>query len=211
MKEIDDFVELLSQNPPINLVVNQYSLENNNNEIRRRNLKKYLLQMFDMKPKYLLVGEAPGYKGCAISGVPFTDELTIKNGLKNINLFGIKNGYGTEFIDKELHKENTAQIFWNLIDSIGKCEFLIWNIFPFHPHERNDIKSNRKPTAMECSIGKKYVFDLLKIFGDLKIVSIGRVAEENLKDKYNNIIYIRHPSYGGKNEFETGIRKLYEV
>lgn len=33
------------------------------------------------KLTYMLVGEATGYKGCGVTGIPFTDENEMKNHL----------------------------------------------------------------------------------------------------------------------------------
>ncbi len=43
------------------------------NAQRRRNLGIYLQEMLDRAPKVLLVGEAPGFRGMRITGVPFTN------------------------------------------------------------------------------------------------------------------------------------------
>ena len=45
-------------------------------EARRSRLRQH----FDVSPKYILVGEAPGFNGCHFSGVPFTDEKLIVDG-----------------------------------------------------------------------------------------------------------------------------------
>ena len=48
--------------------------------IRRTNLKNYH-SSFAQKPTLLLVGEAPGPKGCRFSGVPFTSEYQLVSNL----------------------------------------------------------------------------------------------------------------------------------
>lgn len=47
--------------------------------IARKNLLRYLTEMSKRKPSVLLVGEAPGKDGCAISGIPFTSEYQLLN------------------------------------------------------------------------------------------------------------------------------------
>src|SRR4051812_35512122 len=47
--------------------------------IRRENLKRYV-ECFVRPPRYLLVGEAPGWRGCRFSGVPFTSEAQLVEG-----------------------------------------------------------------------------------------------------------------------------------
>ena len=46
---------------------------------RQGNLLNYLLH-FEGKPRYLIVGEAPGPWGCRFSGVPFTSERQLAQG-----------------------------------------------------------------------------------------------------------------------------------
>ena len=41
---------------------------------RRENLKLYLEKMKKLNPSFLLLGEAPGYKGCRLTGIPFSSE-----------------------------------------------------------------------------------------------------------------------------------------
>ena len=48
------------------------------NELRRRNLEIYLQEMLDRRPRVLLVGEAPGFRGMRITGVPFTNRTIIE-------------------------------------------------------------------------------------------------------------------------------------
>src|SRR5882757_784285 len=39
-----------------------------------------LTRHFACKPQYILVGEAPGYQGCKVSGIPFTSERLMMEG-----------------------------------------------------------------------------------------------------------------------------------
>lgn len=47
------------------------------NALRRHNLEIYLQEMLDRRPKVLLVGEAPGFRGMRITGVPFTNRTPV--------------------------------------------------------------------------------------------------------------------------------------
>lgn len=40
----------------------------------RHNLSLYIEQMLYVQPTFLFIGEAPRYRGCGITGIPFTDE-----------------------------------------------------------------------------------------------------------------------------------------
>jgi hypothetical protein len=69
---INNFIEELASFKSSSNLFNQYSYELNANSIRRNNLFLYLQKMANLKPKMLLVGEASGYRGCRLTGVPFT-------------------------------------------------------------------------------------------------------------------------------------------
>ena len=194
-KKIDAFIERLSAEQVGNLVENIYE-----NEAQRENLRLYLKLLCKNKPTYMLVGEAPGYKGCGITGIPFTDENEMKN-----NLGTSQNGYF--FMDESNpQKENSAGIIWQAIRAKGGNQIpLLWNAYPYHPFEKSGKDSNRKPNAAELQVGKKYLEELIDIFGipQNRIYAVGRTAEKQLR--YMKAAYIRHPSYGGKNDCMNGI------
>lgn len=56
--------------------------------IRRRNLELYLSAMRARAPHTLLLGEAPGYRGMRITGVPFTNRTILTSGTAAFGLFG---------------------------------------------------------------------------------------------------------------------------
>ena len=83
----------------------------------------------------------------------------------------------------------------------------MWNAFPFHPHKKDDAYSNRKPSRTEIEEGKKYLTYMLELFKPSRLCALGRVAELTLKNTFpdKEVIYIRHPSYGGKKDFIEGM------
>ena len=194
-KKINAFIERLSVEQVGNLVENIYE-----NEAQRENLRLYLKLLCKNKPTYMLVGEAPGYKGCGITGIPFTDENEMKN-----NLGTSQNGYF--FMDESNpQRENSAGIIWQAIRVKGGNQIpLLWNAYPYHPFGKSGKDSNRKPNAAELQVGKKYLEELIDIFGisQNRIYAVGRTAEKQLE--YMKAAYIRHPSYGGKNDCMNGI------
>ncbi len=48
------------------------------NALRRQNLALYLQEMRERSPKVLLLGEAPGFRGMRITGVPFTNRTILE-------------------------------------------------------------------------------------------------------------------------------------
>ncbi len=208
-KNIKGFIEQLATEPDVPNAFNPYNYEVDSNEIRRKNLYSYLIEMKSRNPKILLVGEAPGYRGCRLTGVPFTSEFIIKNGISGLSLFGEGKGYQLENSCLKPTKESTATMFWEIIE---KYEFvpLVWNAFPFHPHECNNDKSNRAPKNEELGIGSKYINTLVGLFQVKKVVAIGNNAEKALLNCNISCEKIRHPSNGGKQLFEQGIKKIID-
>lgn len=153
-----------------------------------------------------MVGEAPGYKGCGLTGIPFTsgDVITgsqyviFKKIRKKIKL--------TRVIS-----EATATIFWNLVGGTA-VNPILWNAFPFHPHKRGAKNSNRRPSKEEINEGKKYLLMVYDIFCPKKLCAVGRVAEAVLKELFpsEEVCYIRHPARGGKRAFTAAVKHILE-
>ena len=203
----DEFIEILKKENNLLNSVNQYSKETEFNEITSNNLKLYLNNIYKRSPEYIFIGEAPGYKGCRITGIPFTSEYILLQDFKN-GLFGNNNGYKIINVENP-YKESTATIIWQYFRNKEIVPFF-WNAFPFHPYKNNNFNSNRKPNNDEILIGIKYLDILLNIFkNSLKIVSIGDIAYNLLKNKYE-CKYVRHPSHGGKRDFIKGMNEIFE-
>jgi uracil-DNA glycosylase len=206
VSEINQFVEVLAR---VNLpsdVCNQYSYEANVNSIRRHNLLLYLQQMATLNPQILLVGEAPGYRGCRLTGVPFTSELILANGLDKLGLFGQSRGYRITEESKKLSREASASIVWGTLETSPFIP-LIWNAFPFHPFQTDNERSNRKPKATELPIGQEFLQRLIQLFDIKTVVAVGNTAASSLKRQGIDYQKIRHPSHGGKTQFTIGIRE----
>ena len=191
---------------------NMYANNVEGHENTVNNLKLYLKKMLKIKPKYLLVGEAPGYKGCRWSGIPFTSEeiLVNKKKLVKINFFGLENGFKVRKEDKP-EKENTAKIVWSYLGS-KEIYPLMWNAFPFHPYKDKNKNSNRAPNKQELEFGRAILEELINIYSPEKVIAVGRKAEKSLKpfsklfeDNNIEVKEVRHPSHGGKDDFIKGL------
>lgn len=197
---LNKLLKLLKNQNTSPTVFNQYESSH-----RLSNLKAYLEYCKEKKQKILLVGEAPGYAGCAITGIPFTSEKVLNrmdldyfNGLRS-NLRNIQ-GDTTE---------RSATIVWNTIKEIHVVP-AFWNSFPFHPHEKNSLRTNRTPNEDEILIGRKYLELVIDYLNPKVVAGLGKLGFNTLQKIFpeGGIMYIRHPSYGGKPEFIKGINKI---
>jgi uracil-DNA glycosylase len=100
---------------------------------------------------HLLLGEAPGHKGCALTGIPFTSQRVLTSSAHPFiatlrpSLAGI--GSATE---------STATIVWGHLLSCAVVP-AFWNAFPFHPHKPTTTNSNRSPTSSEVASGHQFL------------------------------------------------------
>lgn len=85
---------------------------------------------------------------------------------------------------------------------------LLWNAYPFHPHQKGDKNSNRKPKSSELKVGMEILREIIILFDIKKVVAVGNAAEEVLKKMGLDHEKVRHPSYGGKTAFTNGIKGL---
>lgn len=207
IKKLEEFVEGLATMEVTSNVYNQYSYESPENAIRRSNLLIYLSKMYKLEPKIILVGEAPGYRGCRLTGVPFTSEHLLMNNIGSLELFGKEKGYKLALEKDKLLKEATATMIWSTLLEYDIMA-LAWNAFPFHPHKRGNGLSNRTPLKKELSIGERPFLQMIEMFNIKMVVAVGNKAEENLKKLGITCHKVRHPAQGGKNDFVEGIRKL---
>jgi uracil-DNA glycosylase family 4 len=106
----------------------------------------------------LLVGEAPGYRGARVSGLPFTSERQLS-------------GAGPA--------EATATIVHRVLAELGLTEHvLLWNVVPTHPGSET---SNRAPTSAEVRAGSAFARELAR---GRTVVAVGRIAAAALEAPY---------------------------
>lgn len=203
---IDTFIENLAKTAVPPKVTNQYTRKTqktSQNQIRRDNLRVYLQQMISIQPQFMLVGEAPGYRGARLTGIPFVspDMLTQLPSRLGISPLTIPNEW------PHIQKEASATIMWETMAQVTAVP-LLWNAFPFHPHQPHKQQSNRKPTSKELTLGRPFLQELHDLFTIHTVIAIGNTAAQALT--LWNIPYekVRHPSYGGKADFQTGLFKL---
>jgi uracil-DNA glycosylase len=193
------FFKSLNERPSSSVVYNQYR-----NKHVLNNLNLFFDYLLLHRHDVLLIGEAPGHKGCRLTGIPFTSGKVIQNS-QHIIFKQIRSKITLPKVDTE----TTASVFWEFFGTDRPIPIL-WNAFPFHPHFFDIPNSNRKPNSVEIEEGKRYLLMLYDIFRPKKLCSLGRVGQAVLSELFprSNIIYVRHPSHGGKKKFISGISKL---
>jgi uracil-DNA glycosylase family 4 len=115
-------------------------------DVRRRRLLAYLEA--NAGAQVLVVGEAPGYRGARISGIPFTSERQLM-------------GHGPA--------EASATIVRRVLAELG-LDALCWNVVPTHPGTES---SNRPPTREEVAASRPFLEELTT---GRRIVAVGRLA-----------------------------------
>jgi len=179
--------------------LNLYAGNSKAARLRKHNLQCYLEQMANRQPRLLMLGEAPGYKGCRLTGVPFSSECLIHE-----HSFFRNGGYLLLHNPEKLQSEQSARIVWEALDDFDLLP-LIWNIFPFHPHVPGNNKSNRTPTKKELELGRPYLEQLLDIFPITHILAVGKKAAMMLGKGNIPHTCLRHPAHGGKTQFREGL------
>jgi len=123
---------------------------------RRERLRAYLESR--RNAPLLLVGEAAGYRGARVSGIPFTSERQLT-------------GIGPA--------EPSATIVHRVLAELGLEEsVLLWNVVPTHPGTES---SNRPPRRGEIAAGIPFARELAR---GRRVVAVGRVAQAVLGAPY---------------------------
>lgn len=114
----------------------------------RERLARYLEER--AAAKLLVVGEAPGYRGTRVSGIPLTSERQLT-------------GAGPA--------EATATIVHRVLSELGiEHDVLLWNVVPTHP---GSATSNRAPSRAEVEAARPFLDDLAR---NRHVIPLGRIA-----------------------------------
>lgn len=155
-------------------------------------------------PRYLLIGEAPGYRGCHFSGVPFTSEaeLLLRGQIK-LRLTTRK----LPWAEASTTIMWTTLRRWNIADKV-----VMWNAYPFHPFKPYQPTTNRAPTAAELkATTDDFLWQVLCMFPAAIRICVGKSAERALKTVAPwapDCSCVRHPSMGGAQGFSDQLRDV---
>lgn len=177
------------------------------NSLRRRNLAIYLQEMRDRSPRVLLVGEAPGFRGMRITGVPFTNRTMFEGPANGFGLFGPGKGYALPAEAAGVAAEPTATVLWEVLAELDFLP-LLWSACPWHTHLPGQPLSNRTPNAAEAALGTPFWQALTELFPIEAVVAVGNVAHRSLQRSGLDAPKIRHPAHGGRSGFKRGLQEL---
>lgn len=172
---------------------------------RRANLEGVIAAALDARVETIWIARDLGYRGGRRTGVPLTDEVHLTHAAALMG--GIALERATE---GPALAERTAAIVWQVLARIGQ-PVMLWNVFPFHPHEADDPMSNRCHTRAEREATWPLLQALVSMLQPKRIVAIGRDAHIALEGLDIPTTGIRHPSYGGQREFINGMFELYGI
>lgn len=203
------FVHQLAQTEAGPNSVNPFDDSALDNAIRRRNLELYLLEMAAHRPKVLLVGEAPGYRGMRMTGTPFTNRTILQDGINHFGLFGPGKGYLVPAELSPVASEPTATVMWQTLTELDFLP-LLWSAYPLHPHLPGKPLSNRTPSTAEIATGRRSWEALAHLFSIRSVVAVGNVAYRSMILSRESVVKVRHPAHGGKVKFRSGLEELLE-
>lgn len=167
---------------------------------RRRNLRAHIEAAVARGVRTIWVARDLGYRGGRRTGLALTDEANLPSLQRS---FG--NGIAIARATRgPVVRERTAATIWDVIHQLEAPVFT-WNVFPLHPHDADNPLTNRCHTREEritCQWLLEAIMDLLQ---PASIVAIGNDAASGLRDLGIDCLKVRHPSYGGKPEFVSGI------
>jgi hypothetical protein len=204
---IHAFVERLSLVPSVPGRTNFFDHTIPANAQRRHNLELYLQEMQGRHPKVLLLGEAPGFRGMRITGVPFTNRTMFEGPANSFGLFGPGMGYALPAEAAGVASEPTATVMWEVLAELDFLP-LLWSACPWHTHVPGRPQSNRTPTVAEAGLGTPFWQALTKLFGIDTVVAVGNVAHRSLLGSGVDAAKVRHPSHGGRSGFRRGLEEL---
>lgn len=146
--------------------------------MRRERLEGYLEA--GRGASILLVGEAAGYRGARVSGIPFTSERQLT---------------------RSGPAEASATTVHRVLAELGiEDDVLLWNVVPTHPHEPGRPYTNRRPTRGEVETSSRFLTGIAR---GRRVIAVGRLAEE-----VTGAPYVRHPARGGGAAFRDGLYRL---
>ncbi|HET7662333.1 MAG TPA: uracil-DNA glycosylase [Rhodanobacteraceae bacterium] len=170
---------------------------------RRQNLRSYLVAAGAIGVDTIWMGRDLGYRGGRRTGLALTDEAHL--GEMETLYPGCKFRKATK---GPTLAERTATEIWSILRKL-ELPPLLWNVFPFHPHEPGNPFSNRRFTGKELRAVEDINAALISWLRVKRIIAIGQDAAHYASRFDVTVVVVRHPSYGGVKEFRAGMATVY--
>lgn len=191
-------------------------------EIRVANLKRYL--ELRQNAHYLFIAEGLGYQGGHFSGIAITSERILLGEHPDVDPKSVLGEWqylrtsdpASEMLNRTQKlkgfNEPTDTVVWNALNHHGLAAFdvILWNIFPFHPHQPGQLLTNRAPSKEELDIGIEYARELMALVPGMQVLAIGQKAANTLERYGVECMTAPHPSMGGANKFKAKVAELFK-
>jgi hypothetical protein len=161
---------------------------------RLRNLRAYLELVG--RPRWLLIGEALGYRGGRFSGIAFTSERQLAGGPARRLPWAASPPFAATSRNPALWLEPSGSVVWGALGGRPRG-VLLWNAFPWHPPGRRGPLSNRRPESALVAANLHVLELLLEAVGAARPLAGGKTAAAALGRLGVSAPVLRHPAYGG--------------
>ncbi|MDR2215840.1 MAG: uracil-DNA glycosylase [Nevskiaceae bacterium] len=157
----------------------------------------------NIRARFVLIGEASGYQGCKVSGIPFTSERLILEG----DIPRVTTQAARLSSRPRPWSEPSATTVWGTLHDLGIADqTVLWNAFAWHPHRPGNPHTNRTPTPAERAAGLPLLSAALALFPEAQVLAVGRQAQFALEQLGVAATALRHPSMGGATQFRQQLR-----
>ncbi|MEG1345213.1 MAG: uracil-DNA glycosylase [Acidaminococcaceae bacterium] len=189
--------------------------------IRFANLKRYL--ELRQQAQYLFIAEGLGYQGGHFTGMAMTSERILLGQHPTVRPEVVLGEWeyrrtsnpASPLLKKTQQEsgfnEPTATVIWNTLAAheLSSFNVILWNIFPFHPHQQTGLLTNRTPSKEELAVGIVYAQMLLQLVPRLQVIAIGQKAATTLMEHGLPCEAVPHPSMGGANKFKAAVAAIF--
>ncbi len=177
-------------------------------KMRRAMFLSILSAACDSGVDALWIGRDLGYRGGRRTGLALTDQVNVEAHLRRWGVSGSEKA----LVKGSAQAERTASVVWEMVEKIENTVFM-WNVFPLHPHNAENHFSNRGHTSKERVAGEEILSAMIRLLRPKRLIAIGQDAANSAQRCASNgkhdVVAVRHPSYGGLRDFQSGIHKAY--
>jgi hypothetical protein len=167
---------------------------------RRRNLETYLELVG--RPRWILLGEALGFRGGRFSGIAFTSERQLAgDGVRRLP-WSAGRLFTATSRNPALWLEPSGSVVWGALGGSARG-VLLWNAFPWHPHHGGRPLSNRRPEPALVAANLHVLEAVLAAAGPARVLAVGRTARQALARLGRDAPLLRHPAHGGAARFRA--------